>query len=222
MKVPTTVITRFLKRLAIATIVVAAFFVFTQDLQVFPCLLHSWRGTPPIAPPNVDESRVQTADGESIVVWRVAAQGQRKGVVVLLHGNGDTRESCLVVQQTFARHGLSSYSFDYRGVAGSTGWPSEQGVYRDGEAVVEYAVKREDIAREDIIVFGVSIGTGPAAYLARHYRAATVALVSPYLRFDTLVGEMPLFRYLTPFLKYEFPSVEHLKATTRTRIICPF
>ena len=60
---------------------------------------------------------------------------------------------------------------------------------------------------------------GPAAYLAKQYQVATVALVSPYLRFDTLVSEMPLFGYLTPFLKYTFPTIEHLKETTRTRII---
>lgn len=225
-----------LKRLGVLSLVVIGFFILTQDLQVFPCLLSSRRGAPIVAPPFVEESRVVTADEESIIVWRVAAEGDRKGVVVFLHGNGETRASGVVLQQILARHGLTSYSFDYRGVAGSSGWPTQEGIYRDGEAVVEFA-QREEIKRaakhegiqfpahrrgiepSELIIMGVSIGTGPAAYLAQRYHAAAVALVSPYFRFDTLVSEMPLFGYLTPFLKYSFPTVDHLKATSKTRII---
>ncbi len=212
-------ILRVLKLLCILAVTFAAFFIFTQDLQIFPSLRYSTKGTGLVAPPFVEESRVLTSDKESIVVWRMAAQNDRKGTVIFLHGNGDTRASSVGVQQILSQHGLSSYSFDYRGVQGSTGWPTEEGIYLDGEAVVDFAAKQERISARELIILGVSIGTGPAAYLAQRYDVTTVALVSPYERFDTLVGEMPLFGLLTPFLKYSFPTIDHLRATSETRII---
>ena len=55
---------------------------------------------------------------------------------------------------------------DYRGYGLSTGFPTEEGLYRDGEAAVRYLHSREDIDLNKIILYGHSLGGAVAIHIA--------------------------------------------------------
>ena len=48
---------------------------------------------------------------------------------------------------------------EYRGFGLSQGSPSEEGLYMDAQAGIEYLAARSDINTNEIIVFGRSLGT---------------------------------------------------------------
>jgi hypothetical protein len=212
-------VVHFFLRLFIAFVCVSAFFVVTQDFQVFPTLVSSTFGYRIESVPNgVRQSFVTTADGTFIDVWRVEADGDPHTVAVILHGNADTLPHVYTFQRFLAARGVTSYSFDYRGSGRSSGWPSERGIYLDGEAVLDFALKEQNITAEKLSILGTSIGSGPAAYLASRYSPASLVLVAPYYSFKELVSEMPLFGMLTPFLWYEFPTLDYLRQVRGTSI----
>src|SRR5439155_1649334 len=62
-------------------------------------------------------------------------------------------------------HGYSVLAFDYRGYGLSTGRPSERGLYRDVDAVLDHAWHDAD-SRTPIVYWGRSLGTAMAAYAA--------------------------------------------------------
>jgi pimeloyl-ACP methyl ester carboxylesterase len=196
------------------------FCVLTQDIQIFPMTVPALLGLAASpAPDFVEVTTVKTSDGESIPVWRVVAKGERRGVVLHLHGNAQSLSAGVALQRHLASQGITSFAFDYRGTGSSSGWPSEDGIYRDVDAVMEFVGRREGMALSDVVPLGVSIGTGPAAYAAKKYGARSVALVSPYVSLGILVEEMPLYGLLRPFLKYEFPTLELLRSSPRTRVL---
>jgi alpha-beta hydrolase superfamily lysophospholipase len=198
---------------------VSSFFVVTQDLQIFPTLISSTFGFQSTAvSAGVDQSFVMTSDGEQIDVWRISAVGDRLATTVILRGNADTLRNVSNLQRYMANRGITSYAFDYRGSGRSTGWPSESGIYRDAEAVASFAAETEKIDRSELTVFGMSIGTGPAAYLASQYQVQKLVLAAPYHDLHMLVGEMPLFGLLTPFLRYRFPTAQYVKGLSRTKV----
>lgn len=60
-------------------------------------------------------------------------------------------------------------TFDYRGYGLSSGTPSEQGLFDDGVAVVEWAMKEARIPPERIVIYAQSLGTAVALSLVEHY-----------------------------------------------------
>jgi len=55
---------------------------------------------------------------------------------------------------------------DYRGYGRSTGKPSEKGIYRDALAAYEYLTIQRKVPPESLVLFGFSLGGGPAFFLA--------------------------------------------------------
>jgi pimeloyl-ACP methyl ester carboxylesterase len=68
---------------------------------------------------------------------------------------------------------------DLRGYGWSAGSPSEEGWRKDATAAFDHLVGR-GIAPERIVVHGVSIGTGPAMWLAERRELSGLILQSPF------------------------------------------
>lgn len=49
---------------------------------------------------------------------------------------------------------------EYRGYGFSQGSPSEEGLYMDAQAGIDYLMSRSDVNTDEIIVFGRSLGSG--------------------------------------------------------------
>jgi len=94
---------------------------------------------------------------------------------------------------------------DYRGYGKSTGFPSEEGLYRDGEAAVHYLHSRTDIDLNKIVLFGHSLGGAVAIHLASKSqwvkgRIAAVILENTFTNIPAVAVEM--FQSVLPFLQY--------------------
>ena len=211
----------FSRRLVTATLVVSLFFILTQELQIFPGLLHSLTIHEHQTPPSGVEVLTTTSpDGTKVVVWRVKGGGDTKRVALLFHGNADRVASFVRVQRWLASAGITSYSVEYRGYSGlASGWPSESGLYEDAEAAMDLARREEGIEPREMIVLGSSIGTGIASHLAATSHPRALILLSPYTSLTEIVREMPLFGYLSPFLWYRFPSLENIAKLRDTCVI---
>ncbi len=128
--------------------------------------------------PQADVLRLFTTDGETIVAWH-AAPAQNKKLALYFHGNGGTLADRASVFRALTADGTGLLAIDYRGYGGSSGAPSEAGLYLDAEAA--YSKARElGHAPEDIVVIGASLGTGVAVHLASRRVVAGVVLDSPY------------------------------------------
>jgi pimeloyl-ACP methyl ester carboxylesterase len=101
--------------------------------------------------------------------------------VLFLHGNAGNASHRLPHAQQLANLGLNVLLLEYRGYGKSEGTPSEQGVYRDANAAIEYLVHTLDFPKERILIFGRSIGTAVAIEVAQQQPFAGLILVAPLL-----------------------------------------
>src|SRR3954470_11033625 len=111
---------------------------------------------------------IDTADGERLRAWRLKA-AQPRALVVYFHGNGGNLSVWAPIVSDIARHGYEVIAVDYRGYGVSTGRPSERGLRRDVDAVVEYAARLHDRARP-LVYWGRSLGSAMAAYGSTRHR----------------------------------------------------
>lgn len=118
---------------------------------------------------------IRVDDDVTLKAWYRPGDG--RGTVLFFHGNAGHRGYREPVLRAFATRGWGVMIPDYRGYGGSTGTPSEQGLYADGEAC------RAWLAAHDggpLVLMGSSLGSGVAVELARREPPAALVLQSPF------------------------------------------
>jgi fermentation-respiration switch protein FrsA (DUF1100 family) len=214
-----------LTTLIFAVIIILTFaltVILTQDLQIFPGaasgLIEQVTRDPESIPGGVESLRVTTVDNQSLEVWRLPVPDSSR-VAVVFHGNAGDVANFLPYQRYFEELGVTSYGFDYRGYGTSTGWPSEDGLYRDAEAVIDDALRRESVSRDKLILTGISIGTGPAAYAAAKYQPKVALLITPFTTLPDVVGPIPFFGLFRPFTWHTFPVKQFIASLSDTCVV---
>ncbi len=200
----------------VSYLLTAAALYFVQDYLLFPAIAFD-KGTPfPLPPPGIDRFTANTADGETLEVWTNWKREKPTNFVALIfHGNGET-----VADKNFLGFfeelGVGAFTFDYRGFGKSSGWPSEEGIYLDADSVWRAVSTMTGSNEKQLIILGNSIGSGPAAYLAKKLRPKALILLAGYSDIPSVVETMPLhapFRFL---LRYRFPTSEYLQDLSDT------
>ncbi|HMB58881.1 MAG TPA: alpha/beta hydrolase [Xanthomonadales bacterium] len=135
-----------------------------------------------------DNVSILTRDEERLHGWYVPAglqvdspvAVQARGVVLFLHGNAGNISHRLDSIAIFHQLGLDTLIIDYRGYGESSGRPSEAGTYLDAQAAWDYLVNERQVAAEQIIVFGRSLGGAVGTWLASRSNPAAVIIESSF------------------------------------------
>jgi fermentation-respiration switch protein FrsA (DUF1100 family) len=151
-----------------------------------------------------------TADGLALTGWyKAATPGQP--TLVIFHGNaGDLAQRGLFAQY-MAQYGYGTLLTSYRGYPPNPGRPSEDGLYADANAALAYLAKA-GVKNKDIIVFGASLGSGPATDLAHRMATSGTPARALYL-------EVPFTDLAAPAAAaYWYVPVRHLLLDTYDNI----
>lgn len=161
--------------------------------------------------PEAEEVVIETADGEKLVAWHVAA-AEGKPVVLYFHGNGGALVHRVDRFRGLIANGNGLVALSYRGYGGSSGSPSEEGLLADAAAGYAFAAARYPAQR--IALFGESLGTGVAIWLATEKPVARLLLQAPYTSIvDVAVAAYP-FLPARLLLKDRYRSDERVGGVT--------
>jgi fermentation-respiration switch protein FrsA (DUF1100 family) len=160
---------------------------------------------------EIEEVEFASADGTNIVGWLMFKQNADRWVLVC-HGNAEN------VAQSAQRLGIPIQSalnanvmiFDYRGFGKSQGTPSEAGVLQDAEAALKWLNDRTDTTPDQIIVFGNSLGGGPAVHLAAKFGARALILEQTFASLVEPAKELYWFLPVSLMMRNRFPSAEKI------------
>jgi dipeptidyl aminopeptidase/acylaminoacyl peptidase len=142
-----------------------------------------------------DSVRIKGRDGVPVflVESRVDDSPQRRWVIYF-HGNAGTVGSRSNVgrYRLLRQAGFNVLAVEYRGygAALASGSPSEAGIYADALTAWDYLATR-GVTRDRIIVYGWSLGSGPATYLAAEKSPAAVVTEGAF----TSLAEIGAARY---------------------------
>ncbi len=146
-----------------------------------------------------------TTDGAQLRVWHLE-RADARARVLYFHGNGGNLSMWADILAGLSQRGFDVVAFDYRGYGLSTGTPSEQGLYRDVEAVLALVHDRLRRADVPLIYWGRSLGTAMAAYAATRRAPDGVILESGFPSMRAVVADNPVLWTLTWLSSYEFPT----------------
>jgi fermentation-respiration switch protein FrsA (DUF1100 family) len=163
---------------------------FKQRSMLFP-IPDVARTTPQAAGfGDAEEHFLTTEDGEKVIVWHVPAKPGH-AVILYFPGNADFLAGRVGRFRNVTSDGTGLVALSYRGYAGSSGEPSEQGLLRDAAAA--YAFTSARYSADKIVAWGFSLGTGVAVALAAEQKIGELILEAPYT--STLDIAATLFRY---------------------------
>jgi fermentation-respiration switch protein FrsA (DUF1100 family) len=150
---------------------------FKQREMLFP--IPPVGRTPPEAAglPEAEEHVLTTADGEKVIVWHVPAKPGQP-VILFFPGNGDFLAGRVRRFKAVTSDGTGLVALSYRGYAGSSGAPSEQGLLADAAAAYAFTASRYEPSR--IVAWGFSLGSGVAVAIAAEHPLSRLILEAPY------------------------------------------
>ncbi|HQU08516.1 MAG: hypothetical protein B7X06_00150 [Verrucomicrobia bacterium 21-51-4] len=100
--------------------------------------------------------------------------------VIYSHGNGEDLGMVANRLADCASHGYNLLSYDYPGYGLSEGPASEQRSYEAIRAVYNYARTQLEVPPEQIVIYGYSVGGGPAVELATEVPAHALIIESTF------------------------------------------
>ena len=101
--------------------------------------------------------------------------------VIFNHGNYEDLGALEDFLAEYSRKGFSVLGWDYRGYGASGGRPKEDNVYQDVQKVYDYALNELGVDRENIIVHGRSIGSGPACEVAMNNKVGGLVVEAGFM-----------------------------------------
>lgn len=174
----------------VAAYLALALLVFlTADRLIFPAPPAGYTGA------ELEGFRtVRTADGVSLAMVHLPHPDARY-TILLSHGNGEDLASISPMLRELHRMGFAVVAYDYRGYGASEGRPDVQGVLTDARAVFDHVTDELGVPPERIILYGRSVGSGPAVHVAAQERVAGLVLESGFTTAFRVVTRVPVFPF---------------------------
>ncbi len=128
---------------------------------------------------NIEEFKISTSDGIKLLSW-YSKPTDKQPLLVYFHGNSfDIGERAFRVIR-YINAGWGVLLFAWRGYSGNDGKPSENNLYKDAEAVLNWLNDQTQIDKSNIVLYGESLGTGVAVEMATRYTFKSVILEAPF------------------------------------------
>jgi len=133
---------------------------------------------------------IEASDGTQIATrfWKARRE---KFLLLYFHGNAEDLGHLDFIAEKLERRGFSVLAIDYRGYGLSAGTATEQSCYDDAQLLYDTAINM-GYTSENIIIWGRSVGSGPAVDLALHKDAHALVLDSPFSSAFRVMTKIPI------------------------------
>lgn len=147
-------------------------------------------------------------DGTKLHGWFVEHPRPR-AVVLFCHGNaGNITFLASMLEGLRHWQGVSVLAFDYRGYGRSAGRPTEEGVLQDARAARQWLAWRTNVAENELVLMGQSLGGAVAIDLATD-GARGLILASTFSSFPD-VAQSHVIVPVKSLTTIEFPSLKKI------------
>jgi fermentation-respiration switch protein FrsA (DUF1100 family) len=185
---------------------------FSQDKLIFPVRASD---TENAADANFEKVLIKTPDGETIFGLHHPSEGG-EATIIVFHGNASSAVRQKRRGARLIKDGFGVLLAGYRGYPGSTGKPSEKGLFIDAIAAYDFIqAKRE----QPVALYGHSLGTGVATYLATQRDVFAMVLEAPFNSVAAVAADRYPWIPVLALIKHDFQSDEHIQKITAPILI---
>ncbi|MEM9648800.1 MAG: alpha/beta fold hydrolase [Bacteroidota bacterium] len=157
-----------------------------------------------------EEIFLDTPDGARLNALHFKSK-ESNGLILYFHGNAGDLSRWGLIATDFVDLGYDVLIMDYRGYGKSNGEEERSEEILLADAQLFYDLARQDYQEADIILYGRSLGSGIATYLASRNNPRKLLLETPYYSLvDVAKGRFP-FLPVKQIMKYQLNSFDFMK-----------
>jgi len=120
-----------------------------------------------------------TEDSVKLHGWLLRSK-DAVGTLLMFHGNAGNLSHRGEILRRLRLTGFNVFIFDYRGYGKSEGSPTEEGVYADGRAAMQYVMSLAGVELKSLFFLGSSLGGAVAVDVATHQLPVGMILESTF------------------------------------------
>jgi len=158
----------------------------------------------PILPRSAERLELTTPDGDQLIGVRLGSLSNPKPLLLGFGGNAWNADAmALYLHGLFPDHEV--IAFHYRGYPPSSGEPSTKALFADSLTIFDHLQKERT---HKVIAISFSIGSGVAAYVARHRPVTGLFLITPFDSLKALAREHFPWAPTGLLLRHHMPIVD--------------
>jgi len=128
---------------------------------------------------SIDKVKIKTEDNIELLAWYHHKDIDNYKTILFLHGNAGSLENRIHKINHFKEMEINFLIISWRGFSGNDGKPTEEGLYKDARSAVKWLINK-GVKKENIIIYGESLGTGVATEISQNENFAGIVLESPF------------------------------------------
>ena len=149
---------------------------------------------------NIPMNKTDTVN----IIQFLPSDSTAKGVVLYFHGNSDNVIRYAKNAKIFTKNGYEVWMPDYPTYGKTTGELTEENMCLQAKEV--YKLAHSKFSSDSIFVYGKSLGTGVASYIAAKEKCAALILETPFYSIPSLYGEYNSKKNYKKKSAYKAPS----------------
>ena len=155
------------------------------------------------------ELNIPYDDQTNINIVQFTTTAAPKGVVLYFHGNRTNISRFAPFAPNFTGNGYEVWMIDYPGYGKSTGPLTEQRLYQFAAQLYTLAAGR--FTKDSIVIYGKSLGSGIASWLASRKKCRQLILETPYFSLTSICQHYFPVYPVTQMIHYKIPQYEYLQ-----------
>tara|TARA_Y100000741_G_scaffold312709_1_gene257350 strand:- start:375 stop:1190 length:816 start_codon:yes stop_codon:yes gene_type:complete len=128
---------------------------------------------------SIDKVKIKTDDNIELLAWYHDKDIDNYKTILFLHGNAGSLENRIHKINHFKEMEINFLIISWRGFSGNDGKPTEEGLYKDARSAVKWLLNK-GVKKENIVIYGESLGTGVATEISQNENFAGIILESPF------------------------------------------
>ena len=168
---------------------------------------------------GVEIVNVTANDGQKIESWYFEGTDPDKPTIIYFHGNAGHYGQRAYKAIHYIRAGYGVLLAEYRGYGGNDGDISEEGLYNDARAQIRWLIEEKAIDTSGIVIYGESIGSGPAVQMASEFPIKALILETPFASLYEIAAKRFFFLPVRFLLKDRYMNIEKIQSVNAPILI---
>ena len=197
--------------LLIYLVVMIGVYLLQSSLIFYPDLpTRNIQATPESIGLSYEDVELTTEDNVKLHAWYIPSNNSVR-TLLFFHGNAGNISHRLESINIFNSMGMNVLIIDYRGYGRSNGNISEKGSYLDSKAAWNYLIDVKKVEEKNIVIFGRSLGSSIAAWLASQVNAGALIVESAFSSVPSMGQHIYPFLPVRWLSRYSYDTAKYIQ-----------
>ena len=157
-----------------------------------------------------DEIFIKVDEKIKLKSWLIKKDFKKYKTLIIFHGNAGHLSNRIYKLNELFKLNINVLLISWRGFSGNEGSPTEENLYSDAEAAINW-LNEQKISNNKIILYGESLGSGVAVEMGKRKNFNSIILESPFTSIENSAKIYYPYLPVKVLLKDRYDSISKIK-----------